>query len=68
MATRFDHWNLAGQCKEENRFEGGKLHEFGNRNRHELRKGTAQRLFNLSKTTKQWEIGELDSSRIPRAR
>ncbi len=29
MATRFDYWNLAGRCKKENRFEGGKPCEFG---------------------------------------
>jgi hypothetical protein len=29
MATRFDSWNLAGQCKEENCSEGGKSYEGG---------------------------------------
>jgi Bacteriophage Lambda NinG protein len=60
MAPRFDYRNVAGQRKKENRFEGGKPYEFGLAIDERFGKGTATRLFKLSKTTKQWEIGELD--------
>jgi hypothetical protein len=60
VATRFDYRSLAGQCKTENRFEGGKPSEFGIAIDTNFGKGTAQQLFNLSKTTKQWESGELE--------
>ena len=52
MATRFDCRDLAGQCKKENRFEGGKPSEFGIAIDTNFGKGTAQQLFNLSQTTK----------------
>ena len=59
MATRLDYRNVAGRCKKENRFEGGKPYEFAIR--REIRKRhTTAKLFKLSKTTKQWEIGELE--------
>ena len=51
MATRFDYRNLAGQCKKENCFKGGKPYEFGIAIDTNLGKGMAQQLFNLSKTT-----------------
>jgi hypothetical protein len=60
MAPRFDYRNVAGQCKKENRFEGGKPYEFGLAIGKEFGEGTAQQLFTLSKITKQREIGELD--------
>ena len=60
MATRLDYRILAGQCKKENRSEGGKPYEFGIPIDTNLGKGMAQQLFNLSKTTKQWEIGKLE--------
>ena len=60
MATRFDYRNVAGQCKKENRFEGGKPYEFGLEIDKRFGKGTAEKLFKLSKTIKQWEIGELE--------
>ena len=60
MATRFDCRDLAGQCKKENRFEGGKPYEFGLAIDDKFGKGTAAKLFTLSKTTEQWEIRELE--------
>lgn len=66
MATRFDYRNVAGQCKKENRFEGGKPYEFGLAIDKIFGKGRTQRLFKLSETSKQWEIGELESSRALR--
>ena len=59
MATRFDYRNVAGQCKKENRFEGGEPYEFGIAIGERFGNGAAAKLFKLSKTTKQWEIGEL---------
>ena len=49
MATRFDYRNVAGQCKKENRFEGGEPYEFGIAIDERFGKGTAAK---LSKTTK----------------
>ena len=60
VAPRFDYRSLAGQCKKENCFKGGKPYEFGIAIDTNLGKGMAQQLFNLSKTTKQWESGELE--------
>jgi len=60
VATRFDSRNVAGHCKEENRFEGGQLYEFELALDKKFGKGTAQQLFKLSKTIKQWKIGELE--------
>ena len=60
MATRFDQRNVAGQCKKENRFEGGRPYEFGIAIEQNFGKGTAAKLFKLSKTTKQWEISQLE--------
>lgn len=53
MATRFDYRNVASQCKKENHFEGGKPYEFGLAIDERFGKGTAAKLFKLSKTTKQ---------------
>ena len=49
MATRFDSWNVAGQCAKENRFEGGNLQEFS----LAIRKGTQQQPFPLSNATEE---------------
>jgi hypothetical protein len=54
MATRSDYRNLAGQCNEENRFQGGKSYEFGIAIDTNFGKGTAQQ------PSKQWESGELE--------
>ena len=59
MATRSDYRNLAGQCKEENCSEGGEPYEFGLAIDEKFCDGTAQQ-HRLSKTAKQWEIGELE--------
>ena len=56
MATRFDYRNVAGQCKKENRFEGGKPSKFG----LATGKGT-QRLFQSS--TAKEELGQLTRSK-----
>ena len=47
MATRFDYRNVAGQCKKENRFEGGKPYEFGLAIDERFGKGAAAKLFKL---------------------
>jgi hypothetical protein len=65
MATRFDFRNVAGQCKKENRFEGGNPYEFGLAIDERFGKGPAAKLFKLSKTTTL--IGEL-SQRISAAK
>jgi|KBSMisStaDraftv2_1062788.scaffolds.fasta_scaffold162082_1 hypothetical protein len=49
MATRFDYRNVAGGCKKENRFEGRKPYEFGLAIDGRFGKGTAAKLFKLSK-------------------
>jgi Bacteriophage Lambda NinG protein len=59
MATRFDSRSVAGRCKKENRFEGGKPYEFRLAIDKKFGRGTAAKLFKLSKTTTQWGIGEL---------
>jgi hypothetical protein len=46
--------------QEKNRFEGGKPYEFALAIDERFGKGTAAKLFKLSKTIKQWEIGELE--------
>jgi hypothetical protein len=45
MATRFDHRNLTGRGKKENRFEGGQRYEFGFATDKKFGAGTAQKLF-----------------------
>ncbi len=60
MATRFDYRNVAKQGQKENRFEGGKPYEFGLYIDKKWGKGTAQKLYKLSKTSWQWTIEELD--------
>jgi hypothetical protein len=54
MATRFDSWNVAGQCTEENRFKGGNLQKFS----LAIGKGTQQQLLPFSNAT---ELGQLTS-------
>jgi len=68
VATRFDYRNVAGQCKKANRFEGGKPYEFGLAIDERFGKGTAARLFKLSKTTEEWKIGELEQFMVVRHR
>lgn len=60
MATRFDYRNLRAQCRKCNRFEGGRPYELGLAIDEAWGKGTAQKLFQLSKTIKQWELDELE--------
>ena len=60
MATRLDYRNVAGQCKKEDRFEGGKPYEFGIRDRREYSaKGTAAKLPNFQ-TLQSSGDGELE--------
>jgi hypothetical protein len=60
MATRFDYRNVAGQCKKDNRFNGGLPYEFGIFIDRTWGEGTAKELFNLSNEIWQWEVSELD--------
>ena len=60
MATRFHYRNVSGRCKKENRFEGGQRYEFGFAIDKKFGAGTVQKLFWLSKTTRQWEIRQLN--------
>ncbi len=60
MATRFDCRNIVGECKKEDRLEGGKPYEFRLAVDRNLCKGTAAELFELSKAFKQREKGELE--------
>lgn len=60
MATRFDYRNVAKQGQKENRFEGGKPYEFGLYIDRKWGRGTAKKLYRLSKKIWQWEISELE--------
>jgi hypothetical protein len=60
MATRFDYRNVAGQCREENRFEGGRPYEFALAIDKKFGKGIAQKLYKLSHISRQWEIKDLE--------
>jgi hypothetical protein len=53
MASRFDYRSVAGQCKKENCFEGGEPYAFGLAIDERCGKGTAAKLYKLSKTAKQ---------------
>lgn len=60
MATRFDYRNVAKQGQKENRFEGGRPYEFALYIDRTYGEGTAKKLHDLSRTTKQWEVKELE--------
>jgi hypothetical protein len=60
MSTRFNPANVNGQCRKENRFEGGRAYEYGLALDRKYVKGTAARLFKESQKIKQWEVKDLE--------
>ena len=60
MATRFHPWNIHKQGKKENRFEGGRMYEYGIAIDKLHGKGTAQFLYKLSQKIEPWTITELE--------
>lgn len=59
MATRFDPRNAAKQCAYDNIYMEGKSYEFGLAIDKCYGTGTAQTLYKLSKTIRQWPEREL---------
>jgi hypothetical protein len=68
MSTRFNPANVNGQCRKENRFEGGRTYEYGLALDRKYLKGTAARLFKESQKIKQWDVKTLSSLRTQPAK
>src|SRR5580692_4799062 len=60
MATRFDPRNAHKQCAYDNIYLEGLSYEHGLAIDRKYGKGTAARLYKLSKQTKQWDVKELE--------
>jgi hypothetical protein len=60
MATRFNPANLNKQCAGCNVYGDGKAYEHGMAIDQKYMQGTAARLYQLSKTIKQWEPKHLE--------
>lgn len=63
MPTRFHPWNLGKQGRKENRFEGGRMFEYGLAIDAKYGAGTALFLKKLSETIEPWTITELQQLR-----
>jgi hypothetical protein len=63
MATRFHQWNIHPQGRKENRFEGGRMFEYGLAIDQKYGAGTAAFLDTLSRKIEPWSITELQQLR-----
>ena len=63
MATRFHPWNIHPQGRKENRFEGGRMFEYGLAIDEKYGAGTALFLKKLSEKIEPWTTTELQQLR-----
>ena len=63
MSTRFHPWNIHPQGRKENRFEGGRMFEYGLAIDKKYGPGTALFLKQLSEKIEPWTIPELQQLR-----